>query len=69
MYGRFHTVSYFEIDPLERDALEVLSLVRFMKNTFTFVNRITPKLLSLIPNHREDSGEGGGSITLTPYSS
>jgi hypothetical protein len=53
------TVSHLEIGALERDVLEVLSLVRFVRNTFALVNRTPPKLLSHIPNSWKDSGRVG----------
>ena len=36
---------------LEQDALEVLSLIRSMKNTFAPVNRIPWGVLSIIPDY------------------
>jgi hypothetical protein len=39
------------VDALEQEALEVLSLVRSMKNTFAPINRIPQEVLSLIPKH------------------
>ena len=42
-------VDRFQADTLERDALEVLSLTRFLKNSLAPVNRIPPDVLSLIP--------------------
>ena len=35
---------------VERDALEVLGLIRFAKNSFAPINRIPPEVLSLIPD-------------------
>ena len=42
------------MDSLEQDALEVLSLVRSVKNSFAPINRIPPEVLSLIPDYYED---------------
>ena len=44
----------FQVDALERVALEVLRLVRSIKNTFAPINRIPPEVLSLIPDYFED---------------
>jgi len=41
----------FQVTTIERETLEVLSLVLSMKNTFAPINRITPEALSLIPDH------------------
>ena len=46
---------YSQVDVLEHDALEVLSLVRSTKNAFAPANRIPPEVLSLIPDYLEDS--------------
>ena len=50
------------MNALERDASEVLSLVRTLKNSFTPINQIPPEVLSLIPGHCDD---GEDLITLT----
>ena len=52
------TIAYacgFQVDALERDAFEVLRLVRSLKNSLAPINRVPPELLSLIPDycHRE----------------
>ena len=52
-----HTVAYarcFQVDILERDAFEVLCLIRSIKNSFAPMNRIPPEVLQLIPDHCED---------------
>ena len=53
------------MDILERDALEVLCLVRFLKNSFAPINRIPPEVLSLIPDHYNTDYADRGLITLT----
>ena len=42
-----------QVDVLEQNAMDVLRVVRSIKNTFAPVNRIPPELLSLIPDHFE----------------
>ena len=56
---------YFQVDALEYDALQVLSLVRSMKNTFAPANRIPPEVLSLIPDYVEDKDKDKNLIVLT----
>ncbi|KAF9780796.1 hypothetical protein BJ322DRAFT_1081770 [Thelephora terrestris] len=51
-----------EVDFLEQDVLEVLSLVRSTKNTFAPINRIPPDVLVLIPQHCDTYDD---LITLT----
>ena len=46
-------VLFLQVDVLERDVLEVLSLVRSMKNNFAPVNWIPGAVLSLIPHYWE----------------
>ena len=58
-------MSYLQVDALERDALQVLSLVRSTKNAFALVNRIPPDVLSLIPNYWEGGNRDEGLIKLT----
>ena len=58
-------VSYFQVDALEYDALEVLSMVRSMRNTFAPVNRTPPEILSLIPDYLEDDDRDENLIGLT----
>ena len=40
-----------EVNALEQDALEVLSLVRSVRNSFAPVNRIPPEILSFTPDY------------------
>ena len=48
----------FQVDDLERDALEVLRLVRSVKNSFAPIGRIPPEVLSLIPDYYgEEDGD------------
>ena len=42
------------MNALERDALEVLRLVRSLKNSFAPINQIPPEVLSLIPGYLDD---------------
>jgi hypothetical protein len=39
------------VNALEKDASEVLSLVQFIKNSFEPINRVSPDVLSLIPDY------------------
>lgn len=39
------------MNSLEQDVLEVLSLVRTIKNSFAPINRIPPEVLSFIPDY------------------
>ena len=41
----------FQVAALERDALEVLRMGRFTKNSLAPVNRVPPEVLSLIPDY------------------
>ena len=59
------TVPYSQVDALEYDALQVLSLVRSIKNTFAPINRTPPEVLSLIPDCLEDYNKDRNLITLT----
>ena len=43
----------------------MLSLIRSVKNTFAFVNRAPPEVLSMIPDYWEDSERDEASIKLT----
>ena len=58
-------MSCFQANALERDALEVLSLVRSMKNTIAPVNRTPPEVLSLIPDYWGDYKKDRNLIRLT----
>ena len=42
------------MNALEQDALELLRLVRSLKNSFAPINRIPPEVLSLIPGYFND---------------
>ena len=50
---------------LERDTLEVLALVRSLKNSFSPINRIPPVVLSLIPDYFHEDDMDEGLLTLT----
>lgn len=65
VYARRLTVSYFQVDTLERDALQVVCLVRSLRNSFAPVNRTPPEVLSLIPDYWEDSDREKALIKLT----
>jgi len=56
-----------QVDVLERDTLEVLSMVRSMKNDFALINRIPGAVLRLIPTYLEcqDTETGKDLIMLT----
>ena len=53
------------MDDLERDAFEVLSLVRTIKNTFAPINQVPPDVLSLIPDYYDENDVDRASIVLT----
>jgi len=46
-----HIELCFQVATIERETLEVLSLVLSMKNVFAPINKIPPEALSLIPDH------------------
>lgn len=50
---------------LERDALEVLGLVRSLQNSIAPINRIPPVVLSLIPEYFHENDMDQGLLTLT----
>ena len=53
------------MDALELDVLEVLSLVRSVKNSFAPINRIPSEVLSLIPDYYRGDGADQDLIALT----
>ena len=55
----------FADDALEQNALEVLGLIRSMKNTFALVNRTPPDILSLIPEYWDRRERDKNVIRLT----
>jgi hypothetical protein len=56
----------FQVDALERDAFEVLRLVRSIKNSFAPISRVPPEVLSLIPDYyREEDNKDQDLIALT----
>ena len=56
------------MDDLERGALEVLRLVRSIKNKFVPINRIPPEILSLIPDYYDEYATDQALISLTHVS-
>ena len=56
-----------QVGVLEQDTLEVLSLVRYAKNSLAPISQIPRAILSLIPNHweRQDAETDKALITLT----
>lgn len=54
-----------QVKTLERDAIEVLSLVRTMRNGFAPINRIPPEVFSLVPKHWSHAEMDKNLITLT----
>ena len=57
-----HAMAYtscFQVDSLELDTLEVLCLIRSIRNSFAPINQIPPEVLSLIPDYYGE-GDGGG---------
>ena len=55
----------FQVDSLERDAFEVLRLVRSIKNLFAPINRVPPEILSLLPDYCCEIATGLDLIALT----
>lgn len=55
----------FQADDLERDAFEVIRLVRSIKNTFAPVNRLPLDVLSLIPDYYSEDDVDRALIALT----
>ncbi|KAF9647935.1 hypothetical protein BDM02DRAFT_3187559 [Thelephora ganbajun] len=65
-FGRIATTtSQSEVDRLEQDALEVLRLVRSIKNKLAPINRIPPEVFSLIPEYWDKNDMDKNLITLT----
>ena len=60
-----HGVIFSQVNAIERDALQVLSLVRSTKNALSLVNRVPPDVLAMIPTYWEDSEGDMGLIRLT----
>jgi hypothetical protein len=63
-----HVVSHasgFQANTLERDAFEVLRLVRSMKNSLAPINRIPPEILSLIPDYYREDDMDEDLVALT----
>ena len=58
-------MSYTQVNGLEQDALQVLSLVRSLKNTFALVSKIPLDVLTMIPDYWDDSDRDQNLITLT----
>jgi len=54
-----------QVGALEQDALEVLGLVRSMKNDFAPISRIPPDVFSLIPEYLEKDHLDENLITMT----
>ena len=55
----------FQVDLLEREALEVLRLVRSIKNSLAPINRIPLEVLSSIPDYCSEDTADRVSISLT----
>ncbi|KAF9780887.1 hypothetical protein BJ322DRAFT_1128724, partial [Thelephora terrestris] len=64
-FGGRITITLDEVDALEHDALEVLSMIRSAKNTFALVNKVSSDVLTLIPDYWEDSDRDQNLIGLT----
>jgi len=54
-----------QVDALERDALEMLGLVRSMKNHFAPISKIPLDVFSLIPKYLGDDGDDKNLIAMT----
>lgn len=55
----------FQADALEKDASEVLSLVRSLKNSLAPINKIAPVVLSLVPDYFDEYDVDRHLVTLT----
>jgi len=58
----------FQANALEKEASEVLSMIRSVKNSFAPINRIPPEVFSLIPDYCDDGEDDDADqdlITLT----
>ena len=58
-------MSYFQVNALERDALQVVRLIGSLKNSSAPINRIPPEVFSLIPNYWKDSDKDKALIKST----
>ena len=58
-------MSYTQINALEQDAVQVLFRIRSLKNTFALVNKIPLDVLTMIPDHWNDSDRDQNLINLT----
>jgi len=54
-----------QVDLLEQDVMEVISLIRSMKNSFAPINQIPLEILSLIPEYWDHDTMDEDLITLT----
>ncbi|KAF9780829.1 hypothetical protein BJ322DRAFT_284954 [Thelephora terrestris] len=59
------TVNRIEANTLEQDALEVLCLVRSLKNSLAPINKIPPEVLSLLPDYCGKGDDDRDLIKLT----
>ena len=55
----------FQVDALERDALDILHLVRSWRNRLAPINRVPPEVLSLIPDFCSGRSRDKAIIALT----
>ena len=55
----------FQVDALEREALDVLALIRSWRNTLSPINRVPPEVLTLIPDFWDGDSREEAVITLT----
>ena len=63
-----HTMAHasrFQVDALERDAFEVLRMVRSIKNSLAPINRLPLEVLSSIHDYCDEDEADGVSIALT----
>ena len=58
-------VPLLQVTALEKDAMEVLSLIRTIGNSLTPINRIPPGILSLIPRYWSRTERDKNLVTLT----
>ena len=63
--GWWLTRIVFQVDDLERDAVEILRLIKSLRNRFTPVNRIPPEVLTFIPDFLDTRSRDRNVIALS----
>jgi len=63
--GRWLTRTVFQVDDLERDAIEILRLIKSLRNRLAPISRIPPEVLTLIPDFLDTRFCDRNVITLS----